>query len=279
MAIRIITDSVSDIPKKIADELNITIIPLIVNFEGSSYRDGIEITAEKLFDMIEKVKKLPTTSQITYGEFFKIFEDVIKSGDEAVVILMSSKLSGTYNSAVAAKNSLETDKITIIDSKAVTFGQGLMAIEAARMVQKGFSRKEIADKIVYMRDNMVHKFIVDNLDYLKMGGRLSATQAVVGKILNIKPILTMKDGLLIYEDKVRGKKKAIKWIIKWLKDNKINFKDKTIGIYHSNDLEYMLELKKAIIDNFDVGEIIVSKVGAVVGTHAGPGCIAVAFVK
>ncbi|RKD22523.1 EDD domain protein, DegV family [Caminicella sporogenes DSM 14501] len=279
MAIRIITDSVSDIPKKIADELNITIIPLIVNFEGSSYRDGIEITAEKLFDMIEKVKKLPTTSQITYGEFFKIFEDVIKSGDEAVVILMSSKLSGTYNSAVAAKNSLETDKITIIDSKAVTFGQGLMAIEAARMVQKGFSRKEIADKVVYMRDNMVHKFIVDNLDYLKMGGRLSATQAVVGKILNIKPILTMKDGLLIYEDKVRGKKKAIKWIIKWLKDNKINLKDKTIGIYHSNDLEYMLELKKAIIDNFDVGEIIVSKVGAVVGTHAGPGCIAVAFVK
>jgi DegV family protein with EDD domain len=130
-----------------------------------------------------------------------------------------------------------------------------------------------------MRENMVCKFIIDNLEYLKMGGRISEAQAMIGKFLNIKPILTMDDGRLRLENKVRGRKKAIKWIVNWIKENRLELEDKIVSIYHSNDYEYFKQLRDTITDNFSVKELIEGEVGAVVGTHAGPGCVAVAFIK
>ncbi len=279
MTIRIITDSVADIPKKIADDLNIKVLPLTVNFENESYKDGIEINSEEFFDKLSQVDKLPSTSQVSPGEFIKEFELAINSGDKVIAILMSAQLSGTYASAVTAKEFLETNDIAIIDSKSVTLAQGLIAIEAARMAKDGAEFDEIVDRALYMRDNMVYKFIVDDLKYLQLGGRLSLSQAVVGKLLNIKPIITMEDGRLKLEHKIRGRKKAIKWVINWIKENNMDLETKTVGVFHSNAPEYVQELLNAMEDNFTIKEVIMGKVGAVVGTHAGPGCIAVAFVK
>ncbi len=277
MGIRIITDSVGDIPIVIAKELNIEVLPLTVNFEDGSYKDGVEITSKEFFDKLKKSNKLPSTSQVSPGEFIKVFEAAKKSGHEVIAILMSSKLSGTFNSAMSARDFIGRDSITVIDSKAVTFGQGIIVIEAAKMANKGFSREEITDKILYMRENMVQKFLIDNLEYLKKGGRLSLGQAMVGKLLNIKPILTMKNGELVLEDKVRGRKKGMRWIVNWIKEKDCDLSSKTVGLFHSDDYHGLELLKKHIKENFDCGEIIESEVGSVVGTHSGPGCIAIAF--
>lgn len=279
MAIKILTDSVADVPKQMVKELGIEVMPLTVNFQDGSYKDGIEITKDEFYDKLSKSKKLPTTSQITPGEFINVFEGLIKEGHEVIAILMSSELSGTYNSAVSAKEYLGDERITVIDSELVTFPQGLIVIEAARMALRKYCRAEIIEKVMYMKANMECKFIIDDIEYLKKGGRLTPSQALIGKLLNIKPILTMQDGKLIYYNKVRGKKKAIKWVTNWLIQNNYNLEEKTVGLFHSNGYEFFRELHTEINDNFKIKEVIETKVGAVVGTHAGPGCIAIAFVK
>ncbi|SKC75545.1 DegV family protein [Maledivibacter halophilus] len=278
MGIKIITDSVADIPKEIVNKLGIKVLPLTVNFEDGSFKDGIDITKEEFYEKLSRCKKLPTTSQISPGDFIEVFRPLVDDGDYIIAILMSSKLSGTYNSAIAAKDYLKGKNITIIDSKLVTFPQGLLVVEAARMVLKGYGETEIIDKVLYMRENMKCKFIIDDIEYLKKGGRLTPSQALIGKLLNIKPILTMNNGSLIYEDKVRGKKKAIKWVINWIRKNNYNLKETTVGLFHSDNYEFLMDLREEVVKNNDINEIIESKTGAVVGTHAGPGCIAIAFV-
>lgn len=277
MGIRIVTDSVSDIPKTIAKELGIIVLPLTVTFGKEVFKDGVDISSKEFFKKLKESPNIPFTSQVTPGEFIKTFEDVRGAGDNIIAILMSSQLSGTFNSGKTAKEYVDSENIEVIDSKSVTFGQGLMVIEAARMAKMGYSKEQIVKRVLDMRKNMVYKFLVDDLEYLRRGGRLSSSQAMVGKILSIKPILTMEEGKLVLEDKVRGKKKGIKWIINWIKERKIDLSDKTIGLFHSGDLEGLKALKKNILDNFEVGEILEAEVGAVVGTHAGPGCIAIAF--
>lgn len=279
MGIRILTDSVADIPQKLAKELNIEVLPLTVNFDDGSYKDGVEISKKEFYEKLAKAKNLPTTSQISPQDFIEAFKELTQNGDEVIAILMSSRLSGTYNSAVTAKDYLKNKGITVIDSKLVTFTQGLVVIEAARMVLKGHSKSEIVDRIIYMKENLVCKFIIEDINYLKKGGRLTGSQALISKLLNIKPILTIEDGRVIFDSKVRGKKKAIKWIISWLKDNDFKLEERTIGLFHSNNDVYLKDLHKELTESFNVKEIIEAKVGAVVGTHAGPGCIAIAFVK
>lgn len=279
MAIKILTDSVADVPDQIAKELGIEVMPLVVNFEDGSYRDGIDITKDEFYNKLSKAQKLPTTSQITPREFINVFEALTKEGNEVIAILMSARLSGTYNSAITAKEYLDNEEITIIDSQLVTFPQGLIVIEAARMALKGHSKSEIIDRVNYMKANMQCKFIIDDIEYLKKGGRLTPSQALIGKLLNIKPILTMKEGQLIYDNKVRGNKKAIKWVINWIKKNNYYLEEKTVGLFHSNSYDFFMDLRKELTCNLDIKEIIETKVGAVVGTHAGPGCIAIAFVK
>jgi DegV family protein with EDD domain len=192
---------------------------------------------------------------------------------------MSSRLSGTYNSAVTAKNMLGDVEIDIIDSQGVTLGYGLLVIEGARMAKNGYTRREIIDRITYMQEKLEYKFVVDNLENLHKGGRLNAAEAFMGKLLNIKPILTIKDGSLVSEDKVRGRKKAMKWLIDWLKDHQIDLSNQTIGVNHSNDEAYALELIDVIRENFEVKEIILSKTGCVVSTHAGQGAVAMYFLN
>ena len=277
--IRVVTDSVSDIPKELAAELNIEVLPLIVNFGEKSYRDGVDLTSEDFFQLMKETSILPTTSQVAPGDFIRVFEDNIQKGNSVIVILISSQLSGTFSSAVAARKIVERGDIEIIDSQGVTFGQGLIVVEAARMAKKGCGKEEILKRVLYMKDHMQYKFVLDTLEYLHKGGRLSATSAFVGNLLNIKPILTVKDGKLVLEDKVRGRKKALKWLTDWIESNNIDLSNQTIGINHSNDEAFAHELIEIIKHKYEVKEIITSKVGCVVGTHAGPGAVAMYCLK
>lgn len=279
MGIKILTDSVADIPKEIAKTLDIEVIPLTVNFEEGSYLDGVEITGEEFYEKLAKAEKLPTTSQVPPGEFINAFQRLTENDGEVIAILISSKLSGTYSSAVTAKEYLKSERITVIDSKNVSFSEGLIVIEAARLVKNGSSKSEIIDRIGYMVENMECKYIIDDMEYLKKGGRLTPSQALIGKLLNIKPILTMEEGRLVFHNKVRGKKKAIKWVMNQLRENNYSLEEKTVGLFHSDCHDFLMDLHKELNNNFKVKEIIESNVGAVVGAHAGPGCIAITFVK
>lgn len=277
MAIRIIADSVSDIPNDYQEKYQIEILPLMVNFEEESYRDGVDLQPEEFFLKLKQATKLPTTSQVNPGTFIEAFERVITSGDEAVVILMSSDMSGTYNAAVSAVDYLGTDKISVIDSRAISFGYGLLVIEAARMALAGASRLEIVTAINDQVPKMVNLFIVDTLEYLQKGGRLSASEAFIGNLLSIKPIITIEEGKLKSLDKVRGRKKAVKWILDYLEREQIDLSDKTIGFFHADDSKHMEEFMQEILQKHTPKEIICSTVGTVVGTHSGPGCVAISF--
>ena len=277
MAIRIIADSVSDIPHDYREKYQIEILPLMVNFEEESFRDGVDLQPEEFFLKLKQANKLPTTSQVNPGTFIEAFERVIASGDEAVVILMSSEMSGTYNAAVSAVDYLGTDKISVIDSRAISFGYGLLVIEAARMALAGANRFEIVAAINEQVPKMVNLFIVDTLEYLQKGGRLSASEAFIGNLLSIKPIITIEDGKLKSLDKVRGRKKAVKWILDYLEREQIDLSDKTIGFFHADDSKHMEEFMQEILQKHSPKEIICSTVGTVVGTHSGPGCVAISF--
>lgn len=280
MGIRIFTDSVSDIPKGLASEHNITVVPLQVNFTEGSYKDGVEIQPEEFFAKLKEATKLPTTSQVNPGEFVDAFKRVLNEGDDIICLTLSSKLSGTFSAAVTATSFLEAeDRIEVIDTKAVSFGYGMIALAAAQMVEDGATKQEIIAEIRHMTEHLENIFIFDTLEYLLKGGRLSSGEAFLGGLLNIKPILTIADGELKPMDKVRGRKRVIKWVIERLKSSPVDFSETDVAIYHADDEAYMYEIMKAVEAEVPVKRWLVSKVGPVVGTHSGPGCIAISYLK
>lgn len=279
MSLRIVVDSVSDIPRSLADEFGIIVVPLQVIFEDASYKDGQDLDSSAFFKKVAMAGKLPTTAQVTPGEFVEVFRRELDEGNELLVITMSSALSGTHNAARTAAEFLETERITLFDSRSVTFAYGLIAVLAARMIRDGADKVSVCRQIGYMIANQESRFIVDTLDYLRRGGRLTGGEAFIGGLLNVKPILRITDGVLRAEEKVRGRKKAIRYICDWLAMEKIDLSDKTIALYHADDRDYLNDLEKALREQFKLGEVIYSEVGSVVGTHSGPGCIAISFIR
>jgi len=277
MKIKIITDSMGDIPKKMAEENNIRVVPLTVSFGEKNYIDGVTINSDHFFEMLAVSAELPKTSQVPPSEFHRIFEEELKSYDKLIVINGSSKMSGTYNSARIAASEFDEDRIAVLDSMLITFAQGFLVMKAARMVKKGHSFEEIVEKIEYTRQRIRCLFAVDTLKYLLKGGRLSAFQAVAGSILNIKPILTIIDGELRTIDKARGMKKALAYLEDFPETRGVKLDGKIIGINHSTSKSVADALEKDMKSRYKVKEILRSEVGSVVGTHSGPGCVALYF--
>lgn len=277
MSITILTDTMCDVPREFVEKYSIRVLPLLVNFGEESFRDGIDITADEFFKRLEISQELPTTSQINPPQFESIFKEEIGKNNTIIGILGSSKLSGTYNSAMIAKNTIANDNIHIIDSEAVTLGAGLLVIKAARLVQEGRTAEEIVEEIEKAKKRLKQFFIVGNLKYLYKGGRISLSASVIGSILNIKPIITTVDGKLEMLEKTRGIKKAISIMMDMIKDNGWSLDDKVIGINHTICPEYADYVEELIHMEYKPREIIRGEVGSVIGTHAGPGCVALHF--
>ena len=278
--IKIITDSVSDLPSDLVSKWDIEVVPLSINFQEETYKDGIDITNEVFYKKLRECTTLPTTSQVNTIEFLDVYKKFYDEYDHFIVITISSELSGTYQSAVSAGEDQELkDKVTVIDSKGITLGQGLIVLEAARMAKRGEEKDAIIKRINNMIKKIEYILVVDTLEYLKKGGRLSATKAFVGQTLKIKPVLTMQDGKLIQSSKIRGRKKVISWIIKQIEKSGVDLSTRTIGINHTDSKEFACQLKEKIQKKFTPKEIVFGDVGATVGTHAGPGAVAVYFEK
>lgn len=277
MKIKIITDSTSDIPKDILEKLDVEIVPLTVNFQDANYKDGIDISREDFYKKLRTSNELPTTSQVSPGEFLEVFKKNLREYDHIICLSLSSVLSGTHNAATVAKDMLETDKISIIDTKVVSFALGLIVVKAAEAVAENKSLEEILKEIDYNVENIQLKFAVDNLDNLLKGGRLSKTEAILGGLLNVKPIIALRDGNLKSEDKVRGRKKVYKW---FLDDLEKAFPTKEIDLLSFVDSsdEYLAILEEELDKKFNVKHKIRAKVGSVVGTHAGEGALGIVYI-
>lgn len=274
--IKIITDSTSDLPSYIVEKYDIEVLPLSVHFGEESYLDGIDITLHKLLMKIKEENIFPTTSQINPQRFYDVFKKYLDEDFKVIYISISSKMSGTYQSACIAKNMLETDQVCIIDSLNVTAGLGLLVIKACKLAKQGKSFEEVEKEIRATIPHVKSALAFETLENLVKGGRLSKTAGVIAGMLGIKPILAVVDGEMAVIDKVRGSKKAVKFILDFAEKNKIK-SDELTSLLHVENVDILNNLRVALIENNI--EFIEGQVGCVVGAHAGPGACGIFFVE
>lgn len=279
MGIRLVVDSTADVTKEIKEKYNIKMVPLSVNFGDDSYLDGVEITAEEFFEKLAKSEKLPTTSQVPPGKFVEAFNEILESGDEILGIFIGSKLSGTYESALAAKEIVGSDKIYLIDSKSASLGEFALVMRAIDLIEENKSSKEIYDILEQEKEKLEVVIALDTLMYLEKGGRISKGQAVVGSLLGVKPIIQIKNNKIDAIDKVRGKNKAIKWFEGYIEQNKFDLTGKDIFLFHSRNFEQLSVLKSEFKEKYNTKNTYESEVGCVIGTHVGPGVLAIGFLN
>lgn len=271
--IKIITDSTSYISKEYAEKENITIVPLNYVFGEENGKEGFPGEFDEYFEKLETTRLFPTTSQPSAGEFLDVFNMAFEDGyDEIIAILLSSKLSGTYNSAVLAKNILENKKITIIDSQNAASNLKFLVEDAVEMVKEGKLSEEIESYINTKKVEMYVYLTTETLEYLSRGGRLSALQSTVGNLLNIKPIIELKNGELTLLEKLRGKNKAISAII-----DKVPNNVKRIGICHILNMEEAEKFKSILEEKFPEAQVSIDELGPVIGSHLGPKGIGICF--
>lgn len=271
--IKIVTDSTAYITKEYAERENITIVPLNYVFGEETGKDPFPGEFDEFYNKLENTKLFPSTSQPAVGEFLDAFNKAFSKGyDEIIAILLSSKLSGTFNSAMLAKDMLEYKKITIIDSLTTVSNMKFLVEDAVEMVKQGKTSDDIEIYLNTKKTNINIYLTTDTLEYLRRGGRLSTVQATLGNLLNIKPIIELKDGELKLLEKLRGRNKVISAIIDRIPSN-VN----KIGICHVLNKEDAEKIKDLLKEKFPNAIIIIDELGPVIGSHLGPKGIGVCF--
>lgn len=275
--IELITDSASDISPALAAKLGVRVLPLTVNFGEESFRDGVDISHADFYVRLQAAETLPTTAQINPDAFVDVFQEVLDRGNQAVGILISSDLSGTFQSAAIARDMLGSDDVFVVDSRTVTFAQGLLVMEAARLRDEGLTAAQLAEELTARREKLRLYAVLDTLKYLKMGGRISAATAVAGGVLGISPIVAVRDGKVESAGKGRGRKAGIQWIRERALQEKID-RTRPIIIGHTGCPEAMEAVADAFADlTAQVPAVYRSEIGAAVGTHAGPGAAGIGY--
>ncbi len=273
----IIIDSTTDLAENFKNR--VTIVPLIVSFGEKEYLDGIDLSRDDFYEKLVKEDVLPTTSQASPAVFEKYFEDVRKKGMDAIVITLASKLSGTYQSACIAAE--DYPEISVIDSKSVAVGAGILAEYAILKAEQGISREALVQDLLTKRDEICLVAMLDTLEYLMKGGRISKTAAIAGGMLNIKPVVTVLDGEVLVLGKARGAKKANNLLVEQIQKYGVKYELPVLLGYSgiSKDLleNYINDSSALWVGHIDT--LDVSQICSVVGTHVGPGAVAVAFFK
>lgn len=283
MALKIITDSASDIPKWVIDDFGLHVIPTPVVIEEKDYFDGKTIFPEEFYDVLQSGKDIKTyhiNSQMFYDNFLPYAQNY----DELIYICFSTGIAGTFNAANIAKTELLEQypdfDITIIDSKCASLGFGLSTYYALKMQQNGASKEEIIEAIKWHCDHMEHIFTVKTLEYLLKGGRLSKTSAVAGSLLDIKPIIQVNDmGALESIEKVRGRQKSLKRLVEIVGERGKDLSNQTIGLAHGNDAETMEAVKETLRNTYGCKNFMENYVGCAIGAHTGPGIIGIIFLN
>ena len=278
MNVRIIADSTSDLIPCVKER--VSIVPLTVHFGDEEYIDGVTIDHKTFYEKLIETDVMPSTSQATPAAFEDVFASVAANGESAVVITISSTLSGTYQSAVIAAG--EYENIYVVDSGTVAIGAGILVEMALQLADQGMSAPEIAERLEEEKKNICIVALVDTLEYLKRGGRVSKTVAFAGTMLNIKPVLAVRDGEILMLGKARGSKQGNNLLVQEIhKAGGVDF-DRPLLLGYTGLSDVLLQ--KYMEDSKHLWEggtdrLRTTVIGSVIGTHAGPGAVAVAFFK
>ena len=276
--VTIVTDSTAYLPSSIIDEFDIKVIPLSVIWDGESYADNIDITPAAFYTRLAKSDTLPSTSQPSAAAFKSCFQEQLDQGKDVIAILISSGISGTVNSATQAQQEIGGDRISIIDSKTAAMATGLIVLSAARKAAEGASLEEVTETAKKAQEHTEVVFAVDTLEFLHKGGRIGGAKRFLGSMLNIKPILEMKDGKIDSVDQVRTQKRALERLISLVQEKSNNQRPLRLAVFHSNAPELAESLRKDAEITLSPVESFVSELSPVIGTHVGPGTLAIAFM-
>lgn len=273
--IKILVDSASDCRKE--DGIYDLFVPITVNIDGVEYADGIDLDADKFYELQKNAKEFPRTSQPSPQQFVEIFEKIKADGDELIYLCLSSQLSGTYQGALIAKDMVDYDGIYVVDTLGATHLIGILARYARDLINQSVSAEEIAQKCENLKSKIKVFAGVDTLEYLYKGGRLSRASATVGEIAGIKPIITVSEGKVESIGKCLGKIRAMNYILDKVKSHKINPAFPIYSLYTSGT-ENCEALESKLRENgYDIADRL--QVGFTIGTHVGPGVYAVLFVE
>lgn len=278
MAVQIITDSTCDLSREEAQALNVHMIHMRVVFEDAVYTDGVDIDKAQFYAKQAECKELPKTTQVNPQEYCDAFQPLLDTGDDVVAIIMSSKLSGTYQSACIAKELVEGgERLHVVDSLNVTIGEGLLVREAVRMRDAGKSASEIVAALGELRHRVRFVAFIGTMKYLKMGGRISSTTAVVGTMLNISPVVAIVDGEVKSVGQVRGKQKILNYTLDFAQQYPVDSRH-CVMFGHSRCLETMEPYRDKVVQALGIQDHAWDELGAVIGVHAGPGCYGMAYI-
>ena len=273
MAVKVVTDSTWDLSPELAKELDVAVVPLIVLFGEEAYKDGIEITREEFFDRLVNGPVHPHTSQPSVGDFAAVYKELADQGHEIVSVHVSDKLSGTLNSARAAKLDLPDATITLVDSTTAALALGLVVKATAEAAQAGKTHAEVVAVAEDASEKTDVYFILETLTYLQKGGRVGKAQALIGGLLSIKPILTVRDGEVHPYEKVRSRAKGIAKL-KEIAAASAPYAE--LGIIFEGDSDVVTELNETLSALTDK-PVLPGKIGTVIGVHSGPGVIGIAL--
>jgi DegV family protein with EDD domain len=276
MTVRIVTDSMADIPEEFVKKLNITVIPVNVLFGTETFKDGVDLTTEQFYARLVASKTMPTTAVPSLGVFTATFEKLGKEADGIIFLAISHKLSGTYDTACkAAEMSKTKARIKVIDTLNVIMAEGMLGILAAKAAQAGAGLDEIAKQVITNIPRTEERMAFDTLEYLKRGGRIGAGQAFLGSILKINPVLGLKDGEVFPFSRERSRSKAMDALFNFALD----FKNiEAIAVEDATTPQDAEQLAQRLKAKFPNKPIYRSKVGAVMGAHVGPSIIAVSVI-
>jgi DegV family protein with EDD domain len=275
--IRIITDSTCEAPEALLRHPAVTVLPLSVVFGGTAFKDGIDITRDEFWRRLPASNPLPTTSQATPGDFLDLFHRFTDAGDEVIALLLSAKLSGTHDSAVAALDSQPKWPVDVVDSRSVSIGLGLMLQEAVAMVDAGASRDRIVANLIRMREQIRIIFVLETLEYLQRGGRIGKAQAFMGTLLKFKPLLGIVDGEVVPVTRVRSRVKALAAVQETLLAQVPQRGPQVrLAITHALAPAEAGAVGAKLAASFGTSRVFTADLGPVLGVHVGPGTIGVA---
>lgn len=278
MTVRIVTDSTADLPVELVQQLGIKVVPLYVHFGDEVYRDGVDLGSDEFYEKLTTTKALPTTSTISPGDVANVYDELARETDEVLAITISSELSATYEAALQGKDLMKSKKcrVEVIDSRYVTMALGLIVLTAAKQAQSGSGLDEVVQVTRSAISRVKVRMAFDTLEYVRRGGRIGAAQAFMGNLLNLKPILTLKDGVATPVARERTRTKAICHLRKFASECP---RVDCLAVAHANTPDEAENLVKTIETNVPRDQILLARIGAVMGTHLGPGALGTAFIE
>ena len=277
MAVRVVTDSTADMPSSLAQELGVSIVPLSVIFDSEVYKEGVDITHDLFYEKLVRAKDLPTTSAPSVGDFLEVYEPLLKETDEIVSIHISSKLSATYNNACQAAQHLADRgaRVEVVDSQSVSFGLTFMAAAAARAAAAGAGIEEVLETVQRVIPRVHIIVLLDTLEYVRRGGRIGRARAFLGTVLRVKPILSLRDGEVHPEERVRTKAHALDRIFQIV----TSYRVKEAAIGYSTNAQEAEEMKRRLESALPGAQLTVTRIGPVLGVHTGPGVLGVGILE